>query len=83
MLYICFMEEHKLKRVEPADEILSIYSEHDDSTEIFCPHCGIEQYEHPINLLMDTDGATDVNCEECNKIFQLSSTQFIQYETRR
>jgi hypothetical protein len=73
----------ELERKEPADSITVVYSEHDDESGIFCPHCGIEQVEHPINILMGTDGCNEWDCDECEKKFELMSTTFIEYVTTK
>jgi len=72
-----------LERKESADSITVVYSEHDDGFGIFCPHCGIEQIENPINILMGTDGYNEWNCDECEKEFSVQSTTFIEYVTSK
>lgn len=52
--------------------------------EIFCPHCGIEQVEHPDNILMEKGGeSADYDCDECGKEFYITKDIQVQYTTSR
>jgi hypothetical protein len=70
-----------MNKVEPAEVITTTYSEYDDECGVFCPHCGIEQDENPINILMGSDECAEWDCDECGKEFTLTATRFIQYTT--
>jgi len=54
----------------------------DNPDETFsCPHCKVEQAEHPENILLCTHGWEVVECDTCEKPFELTKYISIQYAT--
>lgn len=65
------------------DSIVTVYSEHDDEYEIYCPYCKTGQAEHPVNILMGEGSFAEHECDKCGEEFTLSCTHIVEYITSK
>ena len=47
-----------------------------DPNVMYCPHCGIEQAEHPQNIFVMNEN--DQECDECGKVFFIEQTTILR-----
>ena len=56
-------------RKEPAEELEC------EMGEMYCPYCGCEQAEHPMNVMDGEFGHYE--CDECGKTFEITTVAYL------
>ena len=64
-----------MSRKDPAKSI--------EGYSVYCPHCGVEQAEHPENFCHDSHDDDEYDCDECGKLFTVVRDVVVTYTTRR